>query len=114
MHPPMIEILLAAGVSLVLLAAAAGDGGVHLLFVVGAGAIALGLAAGVPAGIAYHIALYRALATLGTVLRRWWCHPAPLHDHIPPAARPSVLAWFRAGAAGFLLATAGCAAVLAQ
>jgi len=109
----MVEILLAAAVALVLLAAAAGDGVVRLLYVSGAGAVALGLAAGIPAGILYHVKLFRALASLGTIDPRWWWHPTRLHGSLPAAGRCAVMPWFRAGAAGFLLAMAGCALILA-
>ena len=109
----MLEIALAAAVALVLLATAAGEGAVQLLFVCGAGAVALGLAAGIPSGIAYHLALRRALAVQGTVPRRWWWHPTRLHGSLPAAGLRPVLPWFRAGAAGFVLALGGCALVLA-
>lgn len=115
---PMLEITLASAIALLLLAFAGGDGAVHLLFVAGAAAIALGLAAGIPAGIAYHLALSRALAAGGAVPPRWWWHPTRLHGSIPETRRRSVMPWFHAGAVGFLLALAGCilvlAAVLAQ
>ena len=109
----MPEIALAAAVVLVLLAAVAGEGAVQLLFVCGAGAVALGLAAGIPAGIAYHLALRRALAAHGNVPRRWWWHPTRLHGSLPAARLRPVMPWFRAGAAGFVLALGGCALVLA-
>ena len=109
----MLEIALAAAVALLLLATAAGEGAVQLLFVGGAGAVALGLAAGIPAGIAYHVALHRALSAAGSVPRRWWWHPTRLHRSLPAARLRRVMPWFRAGAAGFALALAGCALVLA-
>ncbi|HWR97917.1 MAG TPA: hypothetical protein VN317_05785 [Candidatus Methanoperedens sp.] len=109
----MLEIALAAAIALILLASAAGDGVVHLLFLSGAAAILLGLVAGIPAGIVYHALLFRALAAHGSVTPRWWWHPTRLHASLPAAARRPFLPWFRAGAAGFLLAIVGCILVLA-
>ena len=109
----MLEFGLAAAVALVLLATAGGDGIVHLLFLAGAVAVLLGLGAGIPAGLAYHLLLFRALSTSGDLPPRWWWHPTRLHERLSDAGRRSVMPWFRAGAAGFLLAVAGCALILA-
>ena len=100
-------------VVLILLASVGGEGVVRLLYASGAVAIALGLAAGIPAGVAYHLALFRALARGGAIPPGWWWHPTRLHDGLPDAGRRRVMPWFRAGAAGFLLALAGCALILA-
>jgi hypothetical protein len=107
------ETLVAAVVVLLLLAAAGGEGVVRLLFFSGAGAIALGLAAGVPAGVVYHLKLFRELAGQGRAEPGWWWRPTSYHESLSAAARPGIMRWFRAGAAGFLAAIAGCALVLA-
>lgn len=109
----MPELLIAGAIVLVLLAANAGEGVVYLLYASGAGAIVLGLAVGVPAGIVYHVKLHRALSAVGAVERRWWWNPTIYHERVADQARRSMMRWFRAGAAGFLVAVSGCVLVLA-
>jgi hypothetical protein len=70
-------------------------------------ALAVGLLLGVPAGLLYHLRLY-ALAR-PRPSGRWWLHPTAHHGLLPAPARPEVLFWFKLGAAGFVLAVAGCA-----
>jgi len=107
----MVEVSLAAAIVLALLAAAGGEGGVRLLYLSGAGAIALGLLAGIPAGIVYHVKLSRALNAAGAAKRGWWWRPASYHARLPEQSLRPLLPWFRAGAAGFLVVVAGCALV---
>jgi hypothetical protein len=69
--------------------------------------VLVGLVLGVPAGALYHLRLY-------TLARprprgRWWLHPTAHHGLLSAQARPEVLFWFKLGAAGFVLAVAGCA-----
>jgi hypothetical protein len=109
----MVEVLIAGAIALVLLAANAGENLVRLLYVVGAGAVAAGLAAGVPAGLVYHVKLYRALARLGGAERGWIWRPTSYHERLSGPERRALAPWFRAGAAGFLAAVAGCALILA-
>lgn len=109
----MLEILLVAAITVVLLAAKGGEGVVYLLYVSGVGAIGLGLAVGVPAGVVYHLKLHRALSVGRVAARRWWWNPTGYHDRVPDRERQSMMRWFRAGAAGFLVAIAGCVLVLA-
>lgn len=109
----MLELAVAAAIAVVLIVSAAGEGAVRLLFAAGGAAVALGLAAGIPAGVGYHVALHRALAALGAVERGWWWRPTSYHARLPAAARAVVMPWFRAGAAGFAVTLAGCALVLA-
>lgn len=109
----MPELLIAGAIALVLLAANAGEGIVYLLYASGAGAIALGLAVGVPAGVVYHVKLHRALSALGGVEKGWWWRPTGYHDRLTAEARRPMMPWFRVGAAGFLMAVAGCVLVLA-
>jgi hypothetical protein len=77
------------------------------LFGVGLLILAAGLALGVPAGLAYHVVLFRAVRPTG----RWWLRPVALHGRVPAAARPRVLLWFYLGAAGFVMAVLGCVLV---
>lgn len=69
----------------------------------------LGLVGGVPAGLWYHVRLYRSLS--GAAPRRWWWRPTTLHGRLGAADRRRVMPWFYLGAAGFLLALAGCVLV---
>jgi hypothetical protein len=110
----MVEIAVAFGVVVALLLAAAGGGFAHadVLLGAGVGVVALGLIVGCAAGVVYHVALYRALAPLGVVRPGWWWRPTMLHAHLSPALRRRVMPWFYAGAAGFVVALAGCAVVL--
>jgi hypothetical protein len=81
----------------------------ELVFGAGAGLIALGMLIGVPAGAYYHWLLYRAIAPRTTLGRSWWWRPTAWHGALAPSERPRVLRWFYIGAAGFLIAIAGCA-----
>lgn len=111
----MVEIAAALGVVLAILVLAAGGTLPHAtwLLLAGGALLAVGLVAGVAAGIAYHVALYRALAPLGLLRPGWWWRPTSLHGRIPAEERPRVMPWFHAGAAGFFVALAGCAVLLA-
>jgi hypothetical protein len=83
----------------------------ELLLIAGFWVAVAGLGFGVPTGLLYHWALRRALAAVDRLPPRWWVHPTSLHDRLPPEARPTVMAWCTAGAAGFLVSLAGCALV---
>jgi hypothetical protein len=80
----------------------------EVTFGLGVALIGLGMAIGVPAGAMYHVRLWRAVRPTGT---RWWLHPTGLHPHLGDGERPSVMRWFKLGAAGFVLAILGCAFV---
>jgi hypothetical protein len=111
----MVEIAAVFAVALVLLVVAAGGGFAYagLLLGIGAGVAALGLLFGGTAGFGYHVTLFRALSPTGGLSPGWWWRPTELHGRLTPAQRRSVLPWFYAGAAGFLMVLAGCAIVLA-
>ena len=111
----MVEIAAAFGVALVLLLVAAGGGFAYadLLLYAGTCVTALGLIIGVASGIVYHVALFRALSPLGILRPGWWWRPTILHANLSPEMRRKVMPWFHAGAAGFLVALAGCAVVFA-
>ncbi len=76
-------------------------------FWLGAWLVAAGFAFGVPTGIVYHWALYRALHSVDALPRRWWLRPTALHDRIPGEDRTWVLGWCLAGALGFLVILIG-------
>jgi hypothetical protein len=78
------------------------------LFGAGLGLMALGLLVGVPAGLAYHVRLYRALAPRGLLGRAWWLHPTGLHGALSDGDRRHLRVPFRLGAAGFVIALLGC------
>jgi hypothetical protein len=106
--------VLEAGIALgLLLALAAGAAALaaapDLLLLGGFWIAAAGLAFGVPTGLAYHLALRRALLAAGRLPARWWLRPTALHGALPHAQRARVLAWCAAGAAGFVLCVLGCA-----
>jgi hypothetical protein len=111
----MLEIAAAFAVALVLLVVAYGGGFPYadLLLYAGTCVTALGLFVGVAAGVVYHVALFRALAPLGILQSGWWWRPTSLHARLSSAQRRKVVPWFYTGAAGFFVALAGCAVVLA-
>lgn len=98
----MIELLLVGGVVAVTMGLAALLALVPWLWLFGAGLVmlAFGVFVGVPAGVWYHVMLYR-LAPRAALTRGWWLRPTALHDALGPGERPPVLWWFRLGAAGF-------------
>ena len=54
--------------------------------------------------------LARVLAARGELPPRWWLSPTRLHVRLRGAERRSVLRWFFAGGAGFVITLAGCLA----
>jgi hypothetical protein len=76
--------------------------------VIGAACTALGTIIGLPAGLWYHIRLYRALIVDGARLERhWWWHPMKMHAALSDPSRARVLPLFRIGAAGSLAMIVG-------
>jgi hypothetical protein len=78
------------------------------LLAAGAGLALAGLALGVPTGLVYHLRLRAALRARAALPARWWLHPTVLHAELREDERRSVLAWFAAGGAGFVLTVLGC------
>lgn len=83
-----------------------------ILVQAGALVTALGLALGVPGGVAYHLRLRAALRRRDALPPRWWVEPVRLHRHLSDEERRRVLPPFTLGAAGFVLTMLGCALVL--
>ena len=111
----MFELLLALGLTLLLVLSAAALAWLPWWVVFGAGLVlaAIGLVAGVPAGLAYHVRLHQALAPRGALPARWWLRPTAFHGALVDGERRAVLRWFRAGAVGFALALGGLLLVAA-
>ena len=84
----------------------------HLVVAAGWAAIWAGLAVGVPTGFWYHVRLRACLRARGVLPKRWWLRPSAHHERLTDQERPGVLVWFVVGGAGFVLALAGCGAVV--
>ena len=78
------------------------------LFGAGLVLMAAGLLLGVPAGLWYHVRLYRVLLPTGRLARRWWLHPTGLHGALTDEQKRRIRAPFVLGALGFALAILGC------
>jgi len=76
------------------------------------GAMALGVFAGIPAGLYYHVTLRRELVRLGKLEQRWWWRPHDYHQHLDAAARRRVMPWWFVGAGGFAVIVLGFALTL--
>ncbi len=71
-------------------------------------ALFAGLVTGMPAGLWYHILLYRSLARVTKpVPARWWVSPADLHPRLAPEELARIRPWFVLGGIGFLVSVAG-------
>lgn len=105
----MGELLLVGGILGAIGAAVWAHGAVawETLLEVGAAAILVGLAVGVPAGFYYHWRLYRILSPRMELPKNWWLFPDRLHSHLTEAERKSIRPWFAWGGAGFFLFLAG-------
>jgi hypothetical protein len=77
------------------------------IVVVGVSLMGLGFVLGVPAGLYYHVVLYRMLKPRGVLPRRWYWSPVGFHGHLLERERRSVMRWFYLGGSGFLLIMLG-------
>lgn len=105
-YRPVIELLVAVGVLVALVAGAFVAALVPwtALFAFGVWSTVAGLALGVPTGFWYHIALARSIRPAPP---RWWLRPVSLHARLDPAGRRRVMPWFYAGAIGFMITVFG-------
>jgi hypothetical protein len=105
----MTETLVVFGVVglLVLLGTLAVSVSVEVLVLSGAACMALGLALGVPAGLLYHLKLYRYLAKRGKVSRSFLWHPTRYHAALEPEELRRVMPSFITGALCFGLILLG-------
>jgi hypothetical protein len=74
--------------------------------------LAGGLFVGIPTGLWYHVALYRALAGRMRLPPRWWRTPVEAHPLLTPQEFRRVQPWFVAGAVGFFLCCLGGVAAI--
>ena len=107
----MLEALLVIGVvgTLVLLGTLTVSLSLEALIITGLGVMAAGFVLGVPAGVLYHVVLYRCLRARGEVPAGFVWHPTRYHDLLSREERRRVLPWFTTGALGFGLIVLGCA-----
>jgi len=110
----MFEFLLATAIVAVLLviglvAVAITPG---LMVELGLWVLAAGLILGVPTGVWYHVALYRALTGAGNLKPGWWRRPVELHPLLTPRQFIDVRFWFVGGAVGFVLCCIGGVAAI--
>lgn len=119
MMAPMRELAIVLGLLLVFGALAiAAEAPILEAISLGAWVGLLGAAVGVPSGVAYHVALHRALSPRGELPSGWLLRPLELHPRLRPDERPLVLSLCYLGAAGFVaicvgIAIVGCALFLA-
>jgi hypothetical protein len=85
----------------------------HVMTVLGLWGLALGLAAGLPTGLWYHIALYRTLARKMTLPSKWWLAPTDLHVHLGKDEVGRLRPWFLVGGLGFVVSLIGGLAAMA-
>ncbi|NVB42236.1 hypothetical protein G6O69_30715 [Pseudenhygromyxa sp. WMMC2535] len=78
----------------------------------GVGLGALGAIVGVPAGIVYHLRLWRALRAVGHPTAGMWIRPHALHEHLDEGTREGIRVIFALGAAGFVVTLIGAAGVV--
>jgi hypothetical protein len=107
--PIEVWIVIAAALALVGFAIAATAAPWTVLLGAGGGLIALGLLAGVPASMRYHLALRRVFLRRGDVSARWWMAPTSLHGRLDEDERRVVMPPFRLGVAAFVVMLCGCA-----
>jgi hypothetical protein len=79
----------------------------HLVHNIGLLMLAVGLVAGLPTGLWYHVVLQRILAKRGRVPRRWWIHPTRFHSQLAPEEYRRIRVWFLLGGLGYTLAVGG-------
>ncbi|HET8580197.1 MAG TPA: hypothetical protein VFL31_04290 [Nitrospiraceae bacterium] len=79
----------------------------YLMTEMGFWMLAVGLLTGVPAGLWYHLVLYRALAHRITLPPKWWIKPIALHPQLAQKDMARIKPWFRLGGFGFALSLAG-------
>jgi hypothetical protein len=72
-----------------------------------------GLMIGVPAGLWYHVLLYRALARRMSLPSKWWISPVQYHVRLDHGELARLQPWFAIGGIGFVLSLSGGLATMA-
>jgi hypothetical protein len=106
----MFEAIIAALILVSLILAAVVPAGALLWLGVIVGS--LGALVGLPAGVVYHIKLWRSLQAAAQATDGFWLRPHRLHDRLADAQLRPIEAWFAIGVVGFVLTVLGGAAVV--
>lgn len=77
------------------------------LYEAGMWVTAAGFALGVPAGVVYHVRLYRALRPRGELTPGWYWRPLRFNALLRAGERSGVMAWCYAGGLGFAIICIG-------
>jgi len=101
----MFEVIIAALILASLIVAAVVPAGALLWLGVIVGS--LGAIVGVPAGVVYHVKLWRSLQAAGQATDGFWLRPHRLHDRLADAQLGPIEAWFMVGVVGFVLTVSG-------
>lgn len=72
---------------------------------------AIGAVVGVPAGVVYHLRLWRALEAEQLGTDGFWLRPHHLHDKLSDERLRPIEAWFTVGVVGFVATLIGGASV---
>jgi hypothetical protein len=108
-----ITLVVAAVLSVGLVAVLAAVLTPPLLTIIALGILCLGLVLGVPTGFWYHVVLYRVVSAKIPLPRAWWLSPSNLHVHLTDVERRRINLWYRLGGVGFVLSlVGGLAAIL--
>jgi hypothetical protein len=107
----VLEICIALGVVGLFVGVVMAAAGLPVLTLVwtGVAVIVAGMAVGLPAGVGYHVAMFRGLVASGVDAPKWWWSPVRYHEQLDDKSRESVMPWFIAGVVGATLAFVGCA-----
>ncbi len=85
----------------------------HLLVELGLGTLGVGIVTGLPAGLWYHVLLYRGLAARSAPPPRWWISPVEHHARLDRTDLARITPWYVTGAIGFFLSCGGGLAAIA-
>jgi hypothetical protein len=105
----VVELAISLGVIAIFAAIVVAAAFVPLLTLIAVGywMVAIGLLAGVPGGIGYHVEMHRGLR--GTDAGAWWWSPVRHHGRLNSGAWRRVQPWFLVGVVGATTSLAGCA-----